>query len=56
MVLVKGQSTPSTIAQTIPLDAAMCEETKEEFTEVSSAFQDMSVKQEQIQEGGVLAG
>ena len=37
-VPVTGQSAPSAIAQTIPLNTPTHEKTKESFTEVSSAF------------------
>ena len=53
----KGSAQPSTIAPTIPVDVLSCQETKEAFQEVPSAFQDMSTKHRQIQERlQVLAG
>ena len=50
-VPVIGGGEPSAIATTIAVDATSCQETKEAFAEVSSAFQEMSTKHGQIQEG-----
>ena len=44
-----GSVQPSAIAPTVPVDVPSCQETKEAFQEVSSAFQDMSAKHGQIQ-------
>ena len=47
--VAEGSVQPSAIAPTVPVDVPSCQETKEAFQEVSSAFQDMSAKHGQIQ-------
>ena len=51
VLVVGGSVQPSAVIPTIPVDVLSCQETKEAFQEVSSAFKEIPTKHGQIQGG-----